>query len=101
MRIWLDTHSIEGDYELDFQREPDTGFAWAAYRWACGHRLEDVLDEVGLPAGDFVRWCKQLIDLLGQIADAAAADQGSGVREAAREAVGLIRRGVVAYSSVT
>ena len=101
MRIWLETHNLEGDYDLDFQREPDTGFAWAAFRWASGHRLEAVLDEVGLPAGDFVRWCKQLIDLLGQIADAAAADQGSGVREAAREAVGLIRRGVVAYSSVT
>ena len=54
-----------------------------------------------LAAGDFVRWCKQLIDLLGQIADAAAADPVSGVREAAREAVDLIRRGVVAYSSVT
>ncbi len=101
MRIWLETHNLEGDYDLDFQREPDTGFAWAAFRWASGHRLEAVLDEVGLPAGDFVRWCKQLIDLLGQIADAAAADQGSGVREAAREAVGLIRRGVVAYSSVS
>ena len=101
LRLWLETHNLEGDYDLDFQREPDTGFAWAAYRWASGHRLEAVLDEVGLPAGDFVRWCKQLIDLLGQIADAAAGDPGSGVREAAREAVGLIRRGVVAYSSVT
>jgi ATP-dependent RNA helicase HelY len=101
LRIWSDTHRLEGDYDLDFQREPDTGFAWAAFRWASGHRLEAVLDEVGLPAGDFVRWCKQLIDLLGQIADAASADTGSGVREAAREAVDLIRRGVVAYSSVT
>ena len=101
LRLWLETHNLEGDYDLDFQREPDTGFAWAAYRWASGHRLEAVLDEVGLLAGDFVRWCKQLIDLLGQIANAAASDPGSGVREAAREAVGLIRRGVVAYSSVT
>jgi len=101
LRIWSETHNLEGDYDLDFQREPDTGFAWAAFRWASGHRLEAVLDEVGLPAGDFVRWCKQLIDLLGQIADAAAADPDSGVRQAAREAVGLIRRGVVAYSSVS
>ncbi|HEX4788009.1 MAG TPA: DEAD/DEAH box helicase [Actinospica sp.] len=101
LRIWSETHDLEADYELDFQREPDTGFAWAAFRWASGHRLEAVLEEVGLPAGDFVRWCKQLIDLLGQIADAAGADPDSGVRQAAREAVGLIRRGVVAYSSVT
>jgi hypothetical protein len=88
LRLWSQTHNLEGDYDLDFQREPDTGFAWAAYRWASGHRLDAVLDEVGLPAGDFVRWCKQLIDLLGQIADAAAADPASGVRQAAREAVG-------------
>jgi ATP-dependent RNA helicase HelY len=101
LRIWSETHNLEADYDLDFQREPDTGFAWAAFRWASGHRLAAVLDEVGLPAGDFVRWCKQLIDLLGQIADAAGADPDSGVRQAAREAVGLIRRGVVAYSSVT
>jgi ATP-dependent RNA helicase HelY len=101
LRLWLETHNLEADYDLDFQREPDTGFAWAAYRWASGHRLDAVLDEVGLPAGDFVRWCKQLIDLLGQIADAAGADPDSGVRQAAREAVGLIRRGVVAYSSVS
>ncbi|MEU3463951.1 hypothetical protein ABZ721_28870, partial [Streptomyces sp. NPDC006733] len=24
-----------------------------------------------MPAGDFVRWCKQVIDVLGQISDAA------------------------------
>jgi ATP-dependent RNA helicase HelY len=101
LRIWLDTHNIEADYDLDFQREPDTGFAWAAYRWASGHRLEAVLDEAGLTAGDFVRWCKQLIDLLGQIADAAAAGRSTGVRESARGAVDLIRRGVVAYTSMT
>ena len=52
----------------------------------------------GLAAGDFVRWVKQLLDLCGQIADAA----GDGpVRDHARIAVDRLRRGVVAYSSVT
>ena len=51
---------------------PTSGFAWAAYRWASGGALEQVLGESGLPAGDFVRWAKQLVDLLGQVAQAAA-----------------------------
>jgi ATP-dependent RNA helicase HelY len=110
MRLWLQVHDLEGDYSVDFQREPDAGFAWAAFRWASGHRLDAVLEDAGLPAGDFVRWCKQLIDLLGQIADAAgtlAADpqqpgaaESAQIRNTARGAVDLLRRGVVAYSSV-
>ena len=39
---------------------------------------------------------RQLLDLLDQIAQAAAA--GSRLRVTAREAIGAIRRGVVAYS---
>ncbi|HZU56303.1 MAG TPA: DEAD/DEAH box helicase [Actinocrinis sp.] len=105
VRLWLTLHDLEGDYSVDFQREPDAGFAWAAYQWATGHRLDTVLEEVGLPAGDFVRWCKQLIDLLGQLADAAAtlASQSADsarIRDTAHAAVDLLRRGVVAYSSV-
>ncbi|HEY3871420.1 MAG TPA: DEAD/DEAH box helicase [Actinocrinis sp.] len=105
--LWVALRDLEGDHTLDFQREPDAGFAWAAYQWTTGHRLADVLDDAGLPAGDFVRWCKQLIDLLGQIADAAGAlgaEPGraqSPVRDAARAAVDLLRRGVVAYTSVS
>lgn len=47
---------------------------------------------------DFVRWTKQLIDVLGQIA--GAAPEGSPVRRNARKAVDALLRGVVAYSSV-
>ncbi|MEI2641380.1 MAG: hypothetical protein V9G10_03355 [Candidatus Nanopelagicales bacterium] len=49
------------------------------------------------PAGDFVRWCKQVIDCLGQIAAAAA--PGDPVREVADRAADSLRRGVVDYSS--
>jgi ATP-dependent RNA helicase HelY len=51
-----------------------------------------------MPAGDFVRWMKQLVDVLGQIADAAP--ENGQVRATARKAVDAVRRGVVAYSSV-
>ncbi len=69
VRTWDELDQLEKDNELSFLREPDLGFAWAAYRWARGARLETVLDESpDLTPGDFVRSVKQLIDLLDQIA---------------------------------
>jgi ATP-dependent RNA helicase HelY len=87
----------EAAAHLSFVRPPDPGFAWAAWRWARGHALGDVLADTGLAAGDFVRWVKQLLDLLDQIATVAA--EGSRLRASARAAVDSLRRGVVAYSS--
>ncbi|MEU1676173.1 DEAD/DEAH box helicase [Streptomyces roseifaciens] len=104
VRIWGRLDALEEQHKINQaegvgQREPDLGFAWAAYRWASGHGLDEVLREVEMPAGDFVRWCKQLIDVLGQIA-AAAPQDGSTVARNARRAVDGLLRGVVAYSSV-
>jgi ATP-dependent RNA helicase HelY len=71
VRTWGELDQLEKDNELSFLREPDLGFAWAAYRWARGAGLESVLDESPeLTPGDFVRSVKQLIDLLDQIAAA-------------------------------
>ena len=97
VRLWGELDALERDHRLDFLREPDLGFAWAAYRWAEGDELDDVLDVDDLAAGDFVRWMKQLLDLAGQVADAAG-DQP--LRETAREVVRRLRRGVVAYSGL-
>jgi ATP-dependent RNA helicase HelY len=94
-RLWRELSGVEREHRLDFLRRPDAGLAWAAYRWAEGDDLADVLDENDLTAGDFVRWIKQLIDLSGQVADAA----GPGpLRETARDVVRRIRRGVVAVA---
>ena len=93
--------TLERDHRLSARREADAGFAWAAFRWASGHPLESVLTESDLAAGDFVRWCKQLVDLLGQVANASATSPVGGddaVTAAARTAVGAIRRGVVAVT---
>ncbi|MEU4451001.1 DEAD/DEAH box helicase [Nocardioides sp. NPDC023903] len=97
VRLWGQLDALERDHKLDFLRQPDLGFAWAAYRWAEGDELDDVLSEVELAAGDFVRWVKQLIDLCGQVADAAG---DVPLRRTARQTMDLIKRGVVAYSSV-
>lgn len=97
VRLWGQLDALERDHKLDFLRQPDLGFAWAAYRWTEGDELDDVLSEVELAAGDFVRWVKQLIDLCGQVADAAG---DVPLRRTARQTMDLLKRGVVAYSSV-
>ncbi|MEV0321252.1 DEAD/DEAH box helicase [Streptomyces sp. NPDC050658] len=104
VRIWGRLDALEEEFKINQtegvgQREPDLGFAWAAYMWASDKSLDEVLREADMPAGDFVRWCKQVIDVLGQIA-AAAPREGSTVAKNARKAVDQLLRGVVAYSSV-
>ncbi|MGW5734320.1 MULTISPECIES: DEAD/DEAH box helicase [Streptomyces] len=104
VRIWGRLDALEEEFKINQaegvgQREPDLGFAWAAYMWASDKGLDEVLREIEMPAGDFVRWCKQVIDVLGQIS-AAAPREGSTVAKNARKAVDQLLRGVVAYSSV-
>ncbi|MEU5683187.1 DEAD/DEAH box helicase [Streptomyces venezuelae] len=104
VRIWGRLDGLEEEFKISQtegvgQREPDLGFAWAAFMWANDKGLDEVLREAEMPAGDFVRWCKQVIDVLGQIS-AAAPREGSTVAKNARKAVDQLLRGVVAYSSV-
>ncbi|HEY0904996.1 MAG TPA: DEAD/DEAH box helicase [Marmoricola sp.] len=95
--LWADLDALEREHRLDQLRQPDLGFCWAAYRWAEGDELDELLESTDLAAGDFVRWMKQLLDLAGQVGGAA----GGPLRDTAREAVDRLRRGVVAYSSVS
>jgi len=86
---------------LQLTREPDNGFVWPIYRWARGESLAKVLAsgvEGDMPAGDFVRWARQVIDLLGQLAQAAGPE--SGMRDAAKAAMDAVNRGVLAYTSI-
>ncbi len=53
-----------------------------------------VLTSNDVGAGDFVRWTRQVIDVLEQISQAAGDPQ---VTEAAREAVDALDRGVVSF----
>ena len=60
-------------------------------------RLLLVLEEHELSAGDFVRWAKQVIDLLQQLRQVVETGE---LVETLREAVDAVQRGVVAYSSM-
>ncbi len=96
-RLWVELDSLEKAHHLDFLRSPDIGMSWLAYRWAEGDDLDDLLGDSDMSAGDFVRRMKQLLDLTGQVADAAG---DSPLRDTARDAVRAMRRGVVAYSGL-
>jgi ATP-dependent RNA helicase HelY len=95
-RIWRRVRRTEDDHQVQLCRELDAGFATPVFHWAEGKPLEDVLRETEMAPGDFVRNCKQLIDLLRQIEEVAPAATRSLVR-VARDGV---LRGVVAYTGV-
>ncbi len=50
-----------------------------------------------LTAGDFVRWCRQVLDLLDQIVSVAG--RQSGIGKVAAQAGAAVRRGVVAVGT--
>ncbi|MDU0315585.1 DEAD/DEAH box helicase [Phycicoccus sp. M110.8] len=92
-RLWSELEDRERDLGLPLTGDPDAGMAWMMHRWASGRRLEEVLRGSDMAAGDFVRRCKQVVDLLGQIGDAAPEPQ---LRTTSRKAVDAVMRGVVA-----
>jgi ATP-dependent RNA helicase HelY len=101
LKLWSELEEAEAEHGLALTREPDLGFVWPIYRWARGETLSKVLGsgaEAEIPAGDFVRWARQVIDLLGQIAQAAGAS--SPLQSAARSAMDSLNRGVLAYTSM-
>ena len=87
----------ESRHHVNFVRLPNPGFSMAAWSWAMGNPLHTVLRDSELAPGDFVRWCRQLIDLMAQIADAAP---DHDLRSAARTAMDGLRRGVVSYTGI-
>ncbi|WP_343601924.1 RNA helicase [Mycobacterium sp.] len=102
------TEQLAGTLRADEQRhrigpsrEPDDGFVPAIYRWARTGDLAAALaaaDTGGAPpsAGDFVRWCRQVLDLLDQVRNAATQP---ALRAAANHAIDAVRRGVVAVDA--
>ncbi len=98
-RVHAELRAVEAQHGVPASRDLDLGFAWAAYRWADGQTLDRVLagaEQAGteLSGGDFVRWARQLVDLLDQLAKVAEGPLAG----AARAAVDRVRRGVVAVT---
>jgi len=96
--LWSRLDDLERDHRLPGSEPPAAGLAPAMHSWARGAALDRVLAEADLAAGDFVRWSKQVIDLLDQLSALPGADPAlSRTARAARDGV---HRGIVSYSSV-
>jgi len=102
-RSWSEIRAEEQQHRLPASREPDPGFVAAVHRWATSGDLSASLaasDASGsgspLSAGDFVRWCRQVLDLLDQVRNAAPTP---ALRTSAKRAIEAIRRGVVAVDA--
>ena len=103
-----DTMRIHGELASDEQRHrlpptdiPDPGFALSMHQWTAGAPLGYALAAAAesgaeLTPGDFVRWSRQVIDLLEQIVQTGYSDD---IKHSARRAVDAIRRGVVAIGN--
>ena len=63
--------------------------------WASGHELSEVLDD-DTPAGDFVRNIRQVIDLVGQLAETT---NSQILKSNAIEAGRLLYRGLVSAAA--
>jgi ATP-dependent RNA helicase HelY len=104
VRVWARVVEDEEELGLSPSREPQPGLVGAMYRWARGDRLDAALDAAAyngteLSAGDFVRWCKQVLDLLEQLATVPApGGDPEPFAATARAAAAAVRRGVVAQS---
>ncbi len=101
VRIWSELTDDERRHKITPTREPDLGFTWPVHRWARGESLTAVLATAGengqqLSAGDFVRWCRQVVDLLDQV---RVASGPAPLSQVASDAVAALRRGVVAMGT--
>jgi ATP-dependent RNA helicase HelY len=95
-RLWRRVRATEDDHQVQLCRELEPGFSTPIHHWCDGVPLEELLDETEMAPGDFVRNCKQLLDLLRQIREVAEPETAALLRRAQDG----VLRGVVAYTGV-
>ena len=92
--LWDDLENLAKKHKLPRSSKLEMDLSYPIHRWATGAKLDLVLESADLLPGDFIRWCKQIIDLLEQLAKASEGP----ISTKARDAVDLVKRGIVAYS---
>ena len=108
LRVSHRIHDLESLARSEASSGAEPALAGAVQAWCDGAQLADILDATELTAGDFVRWCKQLLDVVGQIASLspppdAPPEQARAVTDLsmrAAEASLDLNRGVVSWSAV-
>lgn len=81
----------ERSHDVSVSRDPEVGFAELVYAWVEGSSLADLFGDEDIVIGDFVRTCRQVIDLIRQIRDGYPT-----LSNTARGAISAMDRGVVA-----
>ena len=92
--LWDELEGLSKKYRLQRSSRLEMDLSYPIYRWATGAKLDLVLESADLLPGDFIRWSKQIIDLLEQLAKASEGAMSSK----AKDAIDLVKRGIVAYS---
>ena len=101
LRIYAELTADEQLHNLPLTRQPEPGFSLALHQWAAGAPLGYCMSAAAesgaeLTPGDFVRHCRQAVDLLQQVAKTAYTDE---LKANARRAVDAIQRGIVAIGA--
>ncbi|NEG96857.1 DEAD/DEAH box helicase [Bifidobacterium sp. SMB2] len=101
-RIWYSISVLCEDMGLEPLNQLNFGMVDITYVWARGGELSEVLDGTDMTGGDFVRTCKRLTDILGQIGSTGPymPIDGEDTAATARTAADLINRGLVSYSGI-
>ena len=92
--LWDELEALSKRYRLQKSSRLEMDLSYPIYRWATGAKLDLVLESADLLPGDFIRWSKQIIDLLEQLAKASE----GAISSKAKDAIDLVKRGIVAYS---
>jgi ATP-dependent RNA helicase HelY len=92
--LWDELEALSKKYRLQKSSRLEMDLSYPIYRWATGAKLDLVLESADLLPGDFIRWSKQIIDLLEQLAKASE----GAISSKAKDAIDLVKRGIVAYS---
>jgi len=92
-RVVVEVRGVERECGVAPSRPLDAGFADAAYDWAGGASLAEVLGSCDVTAGDFVRAVRQVIDLAHQLVVAPGTSRV--VAATARGVVDAMRRDII------
>lgn len=94
VRVWGEVKDVEAQYRTDYIPDIDVNFVWPMLRWSRGQVITKVLKNSDLAPGDFVRWTKQVIDVVNQI---GLATDDDNLSRTARKTMNALERGIVAW----
>lgn len=94
VRVWGTIKDVEAQYRTDYTPDIDVNFVWPMLRWSRGQVITKVLRNSDLAPGDFVRWTKQVIDIVNQI---GLVTDDENLSRTARKTMNSMERGIVAW----